>query len=254
MNQNSIRVWNIIFYIRHSSVSLKSIIYTTKFSIAIQRLEDYTRLGDLQEKVLKHIFTCKSKTENTTHIAKSLGLSQPTVRKSVESLRRKGYLNAKQKYKRAEKILGLTPRGAASVMALGVTFEEIEHWARRSNLGKADFAAIENVKRVITDPHIRDLWYQKCMQYALKNEYFKNNKIKNLTPIERTKMQLNFQMEYLNSLSPKVDMDNIVTLTDPTTLKEHLKRFDLDKYDLKGYLNYQKYLIDMVIKQLDAID
>jgi hypothetical protein len=92
------------------------------------------------------------------------------------------------------------------------------------------------------------------MQYALKNEYFENNKIKNLTPIERIKMQLNFQMEYLNSLSPKVDMDNIATLTDPTTLKEHLKRFDLDKYDLKGYLNYQKDLIDMVIKQLDVMD
>jgi DNA-binding MarR family transcriptional regulator len=237
-----------------SSVSLKSIIYTTKFSIAIQRLEDYTKLGDLQQKILKHIFTCKSKTENTTHIAKSLGLAQPTVRKSVESLIKEGYLNARQEHKRAKKILGLTPTGAASVMALGVTFEEIERWARRSNLGKADFAALENVKRVITDPHIRDLWYQKCMQYALKNNYFENNKIKNLTPLERTKMQLNFQMEYLNSLSHKVDMDSIATLTDPTTLKEHLKRFDLDKYDLKGYLSYQKELIDMVIKQLDAMD
>ena len=55
-------------------------------------------------------------------------------------------------------------------------------------------------------------------------------------------------------MGPKVDMDNIATLTDPTTLKEHLKRFDMNKYDLKGYLNYQKELIDMVIKQLDAMD
>jgi hypothetical protein len=139
-------------------------------------------------------------------------------------------------------------------LALGVTFEEIEYWARKSEFGKADITALENVKRVITDPHIRDVWYQKCMQYALKNNYFENNKIKNLTPLERTKMQLNFQMEYLNSLGRKADIDSIASLTDPTTLKEHLKRFDLDKYDLKGILNYQKELADMVIKQLDAMD
>ena len=217
-------------------------------------MEDYPKLGDLQQKILKHIFTCKSKTENTTHIAKSLRLAQPTVRKSVESLINQHYLNGRQEHNRSEKILELTPTGAASVMALGVTFEEIEHWARKSNFGKADFAAIENVKRVITDPDIRDLWYKKAMQYALKNNYFENNKIKNLTPLETTKMQLNFQMEYLNSFGPKADIDSIASLTDPTTLKEHLKRFDMNKYDLKGYLNSQKELIDMVIKQLDAMD
>jgi len=197
---------------------------------------------------------CKSRTDNTTHIAKSIGFSQPTVRRSVESLIKQGYLNGRQEHKRAEKILGLTPIGAASVIALGVTFEEVEDWARKSELGKADLAAMENVRRVITDPHIRDHYFPNMMKYALKNNYFENNKAKNPTPLERTKMQLNFQMEYLNSLGPKADIDSPASLLNPITLKEHMKRFDLNKYDLKGYLNSQKELIDMVIKQLDAMD
>ena len=79
-------------------------------------MEGYTKLGDLQQKILKHIFVCKSKTENATHIAKSLDLAQPTVRKSVESLIKEGYLKATQQHKRAEKVLALTYIGAATVI------------------------------------------------------------------------------------------------------------------------------------------
>ena len=227
-----------------SSFSLKT--------IALQRLEDYTKLGELQQKILKHIFTCKSKTENTSHIAKSLGLKQPTVRKSVESLIKEGYLKPKQKHKRAEKVLQLEYKGAASVIALGATFEQVEEWARKSD--SKNLGVIENIKHLITDPHIRDQYFPTVMEYALKNNYFENNKTKDLTPLERTKMQLYFQMKYLDSLDPKADIDGLNILTNPIELKEHLQRFGLDKYDLKGYLNNQKELIDMVIEQLDNMD
>lgn len=215
-------------------------------------MEDYTRLGDLQQKILKHIFTCKSKTENTTHIAKSLRLAQPTVRKSVESLINEGYMDAKQKHKRAEKMLELTYKGAASVIALGATLEEVEEWARRSD--SKNLGVIQHIKDQFPESHMRDLWFQKAMQYALKSNYFENNKAKDLTPLERTKMQLNFQMEYLNSMGPIADIDSMANLMKPTTLNEIMKRFGMNKYELKGYLNYQKELIDMVIKQLDAMD
>jgi DNA-binding MarR family transcriptional regulator len=215
-------------------------------------LEDYTRLGDLQQNILKHIFTCKSKAENTTHIAKSLGRTQPTVRKSVESLIKEGYMIGKQKHKRSEKVLELTYKGAASVIALGATLEEVEAWARSTDSKNLD--VIQHIKDQFPVSYAADLWFQKAMQYGLKNNYFENNKAKNLTPLERTKMLQNFQMEYLNSLGPVANIDSMADLTKPTTLKEIMDRFGLDKYYLKGYLNYQKELIDMVIKQLDAMD
>jgi hypothetical protein len=170
----------------------------------------------------------------------------------VESLIKEGYMKYKQKHKRAEKVLELEYKGAASIIALGATFEEVEEWARRSD--SKNLGVIQHVKDQFPEAHMRDLWFQKAMQYALKNNYFENNKAKNLTTVERTKMELNFQMEFLNSLGPVADIDSLANLIKPTTLKEIMKRFGMNKYDLKGYLNYQKELIDMVIKQLDAMD
>ncbi len=149
-------------------------------------------------------------------------------------------------------MLELEYKGAASIIALGATFEQLEEWARRSD--SKNLGVLENIKHLITDPHIRDRYFPTIMKYALKNNYFDNNKAKNLTPLERTKLQLNFQMEYLDTLGPKADIDGLAILTNPIALKEHLKRFDLDKYDLKGYLNIQKELIDRLIEQLDALD
>jgi DNA-binding MarR family transcriptional regulator len=218
-------------------------------------VEGYTKqVGNLQQKILKHIFVCKSKTENATHIAKSLDLAQPTVRKSVESLIKEGYLKAtQQQHKRAEKVLALTYIGAATVISLGATFEQLEKWARRSD--PKNIGIIERIKNVIRDPHVRDLYIHKIMDYSLKNNYLEDDKVKNITPLERTKMQLNFQAEYLNSLNsigPIANINSIADLTNPITLKQFMTKFDFDKYTLKGHLNIMKETIDLVLKQLDA--
>ena len=219
-------------------------------------MEGYTKkLGDLQQKILRHIFECKSETENTSHIAESFGLAQPTVRKSVESLINEGYLKATQLHKRAEKALSLTYVGAATVISLGVTFEQIEKWARKSE--PKNIGVIDHIKNTITDPDVCSLYLQKVMDYALKNNYFEGGEVKKLTPLERTKMQLSFQTEYLNylnSIGSAANINNMVALTNPTTLKEFMTRFDFDKYTLKGYLNIMKETIDLVLKQLDAVD
>ena len=219
-------------------------------------MEGYTKqLGDLQQKILKHIFECKSKIENATRIAKSLDLAQPTVRKSVESLIKEGYLSATQQHKRAEKVLTLSYIGAATVIASGVAFEQYEKWTRK--LDPKNIAAVDHIKNTITDPYVRSFYIQKVMEYALKNNYFEGGKVKNPTPLERTKMQYNFAIEYLNhinSIDSAANVDSMFALTNPTTLKEFMTRFDFDKYTLKGHLNIMKETIDLVLKQLDAID
>ena len=114
---------------------------------------------------------------------------------------------------------------------------------------------IERIKNVIRDPHVRDLDIHKIMDYSLKNNYLEDDKVKNITPLERTKMQLNFQAEYLNSLNsmgPIANINSIADLTNPITLKEFMTKFDFDKYTLKGHLNIMKETIDLVLKQLDA--
>ena len=80
-----------------------------------EQMKGYTvELGELQQKILKHIFECTSKSENASHIAKSLGLAQPTVFKSIQSLLQENYLESQQKSKRTEKTLTLTDKGRSS--------------------------------------------------------------------------------------------------------------------------------------------
>jgi hypothetical protein len=149
----------------------------------------------------------------------------------------------------------LTYIGAATVISLGVTFEQYEKWTRKSD--PKNIGAIDRIKNAITDPDVRSFYIQKVIDYALKNNYFEGDKVKNLTPRERTIMQLNFQAEYLNyldSIGSAANIDSMVALTNPTTLKEFMTRFDFDKYTLKGHLNIMKETIDLVLKQLDAMD
>src|SRR5919112_2195718 len=96
-------------------------------------MKDYTtELGELQQRILKHIFECTSKSENANHIAKSLGLAQATVFKSIQSLLQENYLESEQKAKRTEKTLTLSDKGAAAaVVTLGANFDQFENHYKR---------------------------------------------------------------------------------------------------------------------------
>ena len=75
----------------------------------------YTKqqLGELQQKILKHIFNCASDSENVSHIAKAIGLKQPTVYESIQSLIKDRFLQSKkQVHRRGERILQVTHKGA----------------------------------------------------------------------------------------------------------------------------------------------
>ena len=77
----------------------------------------YTKqqLGELQQKILKHIFNCTADSENASHIAKALGLKQPTVYESIQSLIKDRFLQSiKQVHRRGERVLQVTHKGAVT--------------------------------------------------------------------------------------------------------------------------------------------
>ena len=51
-----------------------------------------------------------------------------------------------------------------------------------------------------------------------------------------------------------VNLDSVAALTNPVNLKEYMNRFDINKYYLKGLLNSWKEKIDLILKQLDAMN
>jgi DNA-binding MarR family transcriptional regulator len=205
-------------------------------------MEGYTsELGELQQKILKHIFECTAKSENANHIAKSLGLAQPTVFKSVQSLLQENYLESEQKSKRTEKTLTLTEKGAAAaVVILDVSFDEFENYYKRQ--GHSDIEKLQNIKTIFKTPEKRDFMIKKAMEYAFKNNYFEGSTIRQRTEEELKNLRLYMAMEYIKSLEPTSNIHN---------LKEFIDRYQLDKEIMKEYLNKQKQFADVLLKELD---
>ena len=54
---------------------------------------------------------CTSELENTNHIGKVFGLSQPAIFKSIRLLENESLVQAKQKYIRGRRTLTLTDKG-----------------------------------------------------------------------------------------------------------------------------------------------
>jgi hypothetical protein len=80
------------------------------------------------------------------------------------------------------------------------------------------------------------------MEYALKNDIFKEGHFRNLTPEEEKGFQRYLMIEYMNSLGPASNIQD---------LKEFFDRYQLDKEFLKESLTGQKKLIDILLKELD---
>jgi DNA-binding MarR family transcriptional regulator len=205
-------------------------------------MEGYTTaLGELQQRILKHIFECSERSENVNHIAKSLRLAQPTVFKSVQSLLQENYLESEQKSKRTQKTLTLTDKGAAAAVLLGVSFDKFENYYKRQR--HPDIRNLQFIKSMFKTPEKRDLMIKKGMEYAFKNNYFdEGSTMKELSQEELKEFRIHMAMEYIKSLEPTSNIHN---------LKEFIERYQLDKEIMKEYLNKQKKFADMLLKELD---
>lgn len=89
------------------------------------------KLGNLQERIIKHMVECRLESENTNHIGKALGLSQPTVFKSIQSLEKDNFIQTKQEFQRGKRTLTLTDKGAAVALFSGNEKGRIHSYLQR---------------------------------------------------------------------------------------------------------------------------
>jgi DNA-binding MarR family transcriptional regulator len=194
-------------------------------------MEAYTnRLGELQQKILKHMFECTAETDNPNHIANELGIKQPTVYESVQLLMKDDYLKAEQKHKRGPKSLTLTDKGAAAAVLLGIDITRIQNYEKRRNSNLVT-EAFTYYGKIITTPEKRMFIFKKAMMYVLKNNIFKEGYFRKYTPEEEKGFQRYLMIEYMNSLGPASNIQD---------LKEFFDRYQLDKEFLKESLTGQK--------------
>jgi predicted transcriptional regulator len=206
-------------------------------------MKSYTReLGELQQKILKHMVECKEESQETVnHIAERLNLAQPTVFKSVQLLIEGNYVESHQEYKRGPKILILTDKGAAAGIMSGVDLNKYESHEKShgSNLIKVH---LDFLGKITTTPERRNLMFQRAMEYHLKNNIFENGYLRDKTPEQEKKFVQYIASEYVNSLGPASNIK---------TFEEFVDRYQVDKEFLKTFLIHQKEIIDKFVEKLN---
>jgi DNA-binding PadR family transcriptional regulator len=101
------------------------------YNILGYTLYQLDKLGKLQKKIIGHMLECTSELENTNHIGKIFGLSQPAIFKSIRLLENENLVQTKQKYVRGRRILTLTDKGAAAALLSGEEKNRIYDYLKR---------------------------------------------------------------------------------------------------------------------------
>lgn len=210
-------------------------------------------LGELQKQILKHFFLCKDKRpESVSHIAKELGVLQPSVYRSVDLLVKEKYLlkeddfTRKSGQKYVERDLIVTGKGAAAAVILGISNDDIiNYFERRKSkyiLSIDEVEFFQKFKQIgIKEPDKQSLLIRKMMEYFLKNNYFDElGGAKDLSEDELKRLLTYVAIEYHNALG------------NPRTIRDLVDKYSLDKKQLKDMLEKQKLKIDSMIRQLEV--
>ena len=212
----------------------------------------YTKvLGRLQQKILKHILECTAESENTSHIADSFRLKQPTVHKSVQSLIDNNYLEFEQEHPHTEKKLTVTPKGAAAaIVIVGADFNELKDYTERRHLD--DKYALKFLMKLLTtlvspmSTERNKYTFKKAMEYYLKNNYFDAGNLKKLTDKQRGNFQRFIVVESLKYSQDSKSGESA------NTIKEFIDKIGIDKKFIHSYLFQSRLVIDKILSELET--
>lgn len=197
------------------------------------------KLGPLQKKILVHIFQ-NDHEESVSHLAEYLKRQQPTIFKSVRLLHRYNYLESMlvDDYFGIVRRLGVTDKGAAAAVTLGITFSQIEDYHQYKPLTFLKNEELAPLWNMVKSHNGRDDIIKKAMHYALENNFFDTGKFRKLSHNESEKLKL------------LIVLESIKLSADIPTLKNFVNKYNLDRKLLKEFLNKQKQYIESLMHEL----
>jgi predicted transcriptional regulator len=211
------------------------------------------KLGEAQEKILKHFFECDIITpEGVSHISKSISLWQPSVHRSVSSLIKNKYLIKENKRTRKkgkmsfEKALYVTDKGAAAAVVLGITFDQLENYLNKFASYESaldSIAYFKRFKKLYKNPEKREFTVKNFMEYLLNNNCFSDSG----TLIYPSGYEFKRILRYVQDRSNEA-FGNV------STIKQYLERYGVDKSFLKEAFQKDKKRIDSILRQLEKWD
>lgn len=198
----------------------------------------------LQERILKHIIKCDVQSETASHIAESLGLSGPTVFKSMKLLLKKEYLRSEQPHKRGKRTLTLTQKGDAMAVMLGSSFEEWSKYIHRRR--PVDEGVVRYLEGILSSMGARDFYLRLWVRFGLDNNCFeKGGNWKALSEKEMRR----FLRSSVAQIMAKSTQSSEAGKFD--TRKNFIEETGFNKSLLRQYLHQHRLVIDSMINDLD---
>jgi len=203
-------------------------------------------IGELQGRILRHFFECQDKIpESVNHIAKSLGVAQPAVFKSVKLMIEDKYIVKDPEYKNGRKALLVTDKGAAASVVLGISYEQmVDYFFKLSSQDASAARQLRNFKRfenMFRIPDKREFLVRQMMEHLLKLDKFDDTGfIKWPLSQGETKLLLAYVTIEYNKAFGKV-----------TNIKEFIDKYGMDKKFMKRMFEKDRSRIDWIIKQLE---
>jgi DNA-binding MarR family transcriptional regulator len=198
------------------------------------------RLSDLQQKILEHSIECKERNESVSHISRELNALQPAVFRSIDSLIEEGYVKKEKDYTGREKLLRLTDKGAAVGFLLAARNQEHRD-KLGSYFGKKLGSNLRTLYQVVyrEEPDNRESVINKAMEYWLKNDLFRQEKI---------------DTHKLTTLFLEAALESKSALNQPESIKELIEKYGLDKNFIINALEKKREAIDLLISELRGSD
>jgi DNA-binding Lrp family transcriptional regulator len=220
------------------------------------------RLGKLQEKILKHIVECGNieqifvPPETVSHIAESLGCSQPTIFKSVKILLEHHYLDSIKCENRYDgrlnlqnasktggvKILFVTAKGAAAAIVYGVNIDKLEKYLKY-------IVSYRFYPRPVMDGSYIDSLKREYLKHSLDNPIDYDDIAKIVKLCEPTAMILDYMRRIAE---PHTKLDLIIKKTMTYALENrYFEEDDLNKQSTSEKM--QKLRLFIALQHLDVL-
>jgi hypothetical protein len=201
-------------------------------------------LGELQQKILKHFFSCEEKAESVNHLSSVLNVVQPAVFKSVNLLIKDMYLVKDSKYKDGKKALFVTDKGAAAAVVLGVTYKQLQEYFKRlrqeHSSAAEQFRYLKKFDTLFRIPDKREFIVRKAFEYFLKNDWYDGSVFKYPDQNEFKLLLAYLSVEYNRSFG------NV------STIKDIIDKYGLDKEFLRNRFKKDRERMDAIINELEG--
>jgi len=222
--------------------------------MAINRPNSLLSLGELQQKILIHLFERCNDVITGTYLAKEFKVKQPTIAKSVRALSKSRYVNI-EKIESAingEKSLRLTDKGAAAAIIIGAAFSDLSYLSKSYNIDHHDNQVVRFVKKLVPD-HLyynRISYIRAGIKYLFEVSFFDDKG--ELDAIIDYGYHYSINDHLVDKIILRIELEYSLYIREHISIGKFVSKYNINKDVLIHHLDSHRAYIDSLIADIKS--